>query len=72
MNTSDHMIIEIATAIWRSGYMKDKNKVRQKAKEDMRRLIAFNIASSLQGIVPAYKIKVFLEGCNLDGFYKTK
>jgi hypothetical protein len=33
----------IAKVIWRSGFVKDKNKIRQWAKEDRSRLIASGI-----------------------------
>jgi len=34
---------KIAECIWRAGYIKDKNKIRQQAREKMRHLIASNI-----------------------------
>jgi len=38
---------KISTAIWRSGFIGDKNKIRQEAKEDMRRLIVSNVIAEL-------------------------
>jgi len=38
---------KIAESIWRSGFIADKNKIRQEAREDMRKLIANDISASL-------------------------
>ena len=46
MTKEDYKLI--AMSIWRSGYMADKNKIRQEAKEKMRRLIAGDISSNLK------------------------
>jgi len=53
---------EIAESIWRSGYIKDKNKVRQEAREDMRRLIASDIAGTIKSKDAR---EDFLRECNL-------
>ena len=38
----------IAMSIWRSGFIKDKNKVRQEAKESIRRLIANDFSANIK------------------------
>lgn len=56
-------IEQVAKSIWRSGYIKDKNKVRQQAKEDMRRLIAGDFSANL----PDKKQKeVFMRMCGFN------
>jgi len=55
----------IAESIWRSGYMVDKNKIRQEAKESMRRLIANDLAGSFSGDNPRFDKKNFLTACNI-------
>ena len=55
----------IATSIWRAGYITDKNAFRQKAKEDIRRLIAINLASSLQNDNPKFNKDKFMQACGL-------
>ena len=58
-------IEEIAKSIWRSGFIKDKNKVRQQAREKMRHLIASDISANL----PTEKEKEeFMRTCNF-GLY---
>lgn len=37
----------ISNSIWRSGFVPDKNKIRQQAREKMRSLIAHDLAGSL-------------------------
>jgi len=56
----------IAQSIWRSGYMKDKNKVRQEAKEAMRRLIANDLCGSLANENPRFDRTRFLEACGIE------
>ena len=56
----------IARSIWRSGYVKDKNKVRQEAKEKMRHLIAVDISSELKKDNPQFDTVKFLKDC---GFF---
>ncbi len=56
----------IAQSIWRSGYIKDKNKVRQQAKEEMRRLIAYDLASSLSNENPRFDRSEFYEACGVN------
>lgn len=53
---------QIAMSIWRSGYIHDKNKVRQMAREKMRSLIAYDYSANL----PANKRDKFLEACRLN------
>jgi hypothetical protein len=47
MTKADYKLI--AMSIWRSGFIKDKNQVRQQAKEAMRRLIVSDLIGSLRG-----------------------
>ena len=63
MTKKDYIII--ASAIWRSGMIKDKNKVRQQAREDMRRLIAHDLCGELKGDNPRFDADKFLEACNV-------
>jgi hypothetical protein len=64
MTKKDYVLI--AESIWRSGYIKDKNKVRQEAKEDIRRLIAIDLASNLQQENPKFDRKKFMDACNIS------
>lgn len=63
MTKKDH--IRIARSIWRSGFVQDKNKVRQEAKESMRRLIAIDLATELQQDNPLFDRDRFMEACRL-------
>jgi len=56
----------IATSIWRAGFIEDKNKIRQKAKEDIRRLIAINIATDLKHDNPDFNREKFMAECYLN------
>lgn len=58
----------IAKSIWRSGYIKDKNKVRQQAKEDIRHLIANDLIGSLNK-KPNFDEERFLIDCGLEPIY---
>lgn len=53
----------IATSIWRAGFVKDKNQVRQQARESMRRLIITDLISSLQHDNPSFNKEKFLQIC---------
>ena len=64
MTIEDYKLI--AQSIWRSGYIKDKNKVRQQAKEKMRHLIAVDIASSLKNENPRFDQSKFYKACGID------
>jgi hypothetical protein len=55
----------IAESIWRSGFIKDKNAVRQKAREKMRRLIAHDIGVSIKSKCPDFDIDEFIKNCYL-------
>jgi hypothetical protein len=55
----------IAKSIWRAGFVKDKNKVRQEAKEDRARLIVFNLATDLQQENPNFDKEKFYKACGL-------
>ncbi len=56
----------IASAIWRSGFIKDKNKVEQKARESMRRLITYDLASSLANENPRFDKTKFYKACSIN------
>ena len=64
MTKKDYKII--ALSIWRSGYVKDKNAVRQQAKEAMRRLIAYDLTGSLANENPRFDKLKFLEACGVN------
>ena len=53
----------IAGAIWRSGFIKDKNKIRQEAKERVRHLIAIDLSSSLANDNPRFNREKFMSAC---------
>jgi len=59
MTTKDYKII--AEAIWRAGFIEDKNKIKQKAKEDMRRLIMNNLIGSFKEENPRFNEKKFIK-----------
>lgn len=63
MTKKDYIII--ARSIWRSGYIKDKNKVRQEAKESMRRLIAIDLATEMKQDNIRFDRARFMEACGL-------
>ena len=54
----------IAMSIWRSGVITDNNKIRQNAKENMRRLIAHDLIGSLKHNANFDEDK-FLKACDL-------
>lgn len=56
----------IAESIWRSGFIKDKNKIKQEAKEKMRRLIAFDLISSLKHDNPNFDEIKFEVDCGIQ------
>lgn len=56
---------EITKIIWRAGFIKDKNAIRQKAKEDMRNLIACGFIGELKRI-KGFNEKEFLADCGLN------
>lgn len=64
MTKKDYILI--AQSVWRSGYVKDKNAVRQLAKEAMRRLIAIDLATSLQADNPDFNRTKFMEACGVQ------
>ena len=63
MTKKDYIII--AKSVWRSGFIKDKDKNRQKAKEDTRRLIAIDLSSELKDDNPRFDREKFLTACGL-------
>jgi hypothetical protein len=56
----------IARSIWRARFIKDKNKVRQKAKEDRARLIVFNVATDIKQENPRFDKEKFYKACGLE------
>ncbi len=56
----------IATAIWRSGFIKDKNKIRRQAKADILRLTAICLATELKQDDPNFNREKFMEACRLE------
>ena len=56
----------IAQSIWRSGYIKDKNWVRQLEREKMRRLIAIDLSSSLANENSRFDKIKFFQACGID------
>lgn len=56
----------IAESIWRSGFIKDKNKKRQESKENMRRLIAIDLSSSLKNENPKFNKDKFFNACGIS------
>lgn len=56
----------IAQVIWRSGYIKDKNKIRQEAREQMRRLIVSDFIGSLKKDNPQFNPDKFLKACGMS------
>ena len=63
MTKKDYNII--TKAIWRAGYIKDKNQVRQQAKTDARRLIAINLATDMKQNNPNFNRNKFIEACGI-------
>lgn len=61
MTKKDYALI--AESIWRAGFMKDKNKARQQAREDMRRLIVIDLVSSLKHDNPNFDERKFKMAC---------
>jgi hypothetical protein len=57
---------EIAESIWRSGFIVDKNKVRQEAKNRIRKLIATDLASSLAQKDPNFDREEFMRLCGVQ------
>lgn len=56
----------IATSIWRSGFIKDKNQVRQLARSKMQQLIAIDIAASLAHANPDFNREQFMHACGVS------
>jgi len=63
MVTKDYNLI--AMSIWRSGFIKDKNKIRQEARENMRKLITNDIIGSLKQ-KPNFNENEFLKNCGYE------
>lgn len=64
MTKKDYIIV--ARSIWRSGMIQDKNKVRQQAREDMRRLIAHDLCGEMKADNPKFDANKFLKACNVQ------
>lgn len=63
MKNKDYNLI--AESIWRSGFIKDRNKIRQEAKEKIRRLIAVDLASSLKNENIHFDELKFYKACGI-------
>lgn len=61
MTKQDYQLI--ATSIWRSGYVKDPNKVRQAARQKIRQLIATDLATSLTKTNSLFDREKFMQAC---------
>lgn len=55
----------VAGSIYRSGIIADKNKIRQEAREKMRRLIAIDICANLAHNDDKFNKDKFLKECGL-------
>lgn len=55
----------ITTAIWRSCFIKDKNKIRQAAKTSQAKSIAIGIAAELKQYNPKIDVDKFVKDCYL-------
>lgn len=53
----------IAGAIFRSGYIVDKNKIRQNAREKMRNLIITDLTATLKANYPSFNENRFIGAC---------
>jgi hypothetical protein len=56
---------QAAMSVWRSGFFKDPNKVRQAAKENMRRLIASDLVGMFVQSDPDFDRDAFLKACGI-------
>lgn len=66
MTKKDYILI--AKSVWRSGYAKDvteKDSIKRRAGEAMRRLIAIDLASSLQAENSKFDRARFMEACGV-------
>jgi hypothetical protein len=63
MTAKDYELI--AEGVWRSGYIKDGNKIRQEARERMRRLIACDLASNFANKDREFDKEKFLKDCGI-------
>ncbi len=59
---------EIAKIIWSAGFIPDKNKIRQQAKYDMRRLIASGAINYYKNIEKekGFTEQEFIKNCGLN------
>lgn len=55
----------VASSVYRSGIIADKNKIRQQARENMRRLIAYDLSSTLGANDDKFNKDKFLELCGV-------
>jgi len=55
----------IALSIWWSGFIPDKNKIKQKAKEEMRKLIASDIIGTFRKY-KNFNEQDFIKQCNVN------
>ena len=64
MTKKDYILI--SESIWRAGFIADKNKVKQAAREKMRRLITIDLASSLANDNPSFDREKFYKACGIE------
>jgi hypothetical protein len=55
----------VSKAIWRAGFIKDKNKVRQQAKTEITRLIVSNLIGEFKEQNTQFNEEEFLKECRL-------
>lgn len=63
MTNKDYKLI--AESIWRAGFIKDKNTIKQQAREKIRRLIVIDLASSLENNNPHFDKIEFYKNCGI-------
>lgn len=56
----------IAQSVWRCGYVADKNKIRQEAREKMRHLVATDLATSLAHENNNFDRVKFMQACGFN------
>ena len=65
MTTQQQYISLIAKSIWRAGFIKDKNKIRQQSRESMRKLIANQFIGYFRGSND-FNENEFLKQCGIS------
>ena len=65
MTKKDYVLI--AESFWRVGFLKDRNQVRESAKQARTRAIAVDLAYSLKNENPRFDPDKFLKTCGIEG-----